>query len=239
MAVLKFPPVESADENGLLALGGDLEIQTLILAYRQGIFPWPISDEFPLAWFSPDPRGIIQLKNLHLNGRLKRYIKNCPFEFTVNQSFEQVLRACAAVPRKNQSGTWITEEIVESYNHLFIKELAYCVEARLKGELVGGVYGVCIHGVITGESMFHTETNASKFCLILLMAFLKRVGIDWLDTQMVTPVVKSLGGEEIPRQEFLRKLGQNPILRRNDIFPSPHNGSLTSEEVQKLFSEII
>ncbi len=223
MAILKFPPIETADPSGLLALGGDLEIESLILAYRNGIFPWPISDEYPLAWFSPDPRGILEFDHLKINKRLKRYLKNCPYKITFNQAFDQVIEQCSSTPRSDQSSTWITPEIIRGYHNLFTHQLAFSVEVwdEEEGEtqLVGGVYGVCIHGIISGESMFHTKTNASKFALIFLMLLLKRAGIEWLDTQMVTPVVESLGGHEIARQDYMHKLRMNPLKTRAEIFP--------------------
>lgn len=219
MAVLKFPPVETADENGLLALGGDLEVPTLILAYRQGIFPWPISDEFPLAWFSPDPRGIIEFTDLNVNKRFQRYLQKTSLKFTCNQDFESVIRHCSKVPRNQQSGTWITDEVIQSYLELFKRGMAYSLEARDGDELVGGIYGVCIDGIITGESMFHTRPNASKFCLCALLILLNSQGINWLDTQMVTPVIKGLGGKEIPRKEFLKRINQAPLKSRKEIFP--------------------
>ncbi|MCR9202966.1 MAG: leucyl/phenylalanyl-tRNA--protein transferase [Halobacteriovoraceae bacterium] len=219
MAVLKFPPVETADENGLLALGGDLEVPTLILAYRQGIFPWPISDEFPLAWFSPDPRGIIEYEDLKINKRFKRYLQKTNLEFTCNKDFESVIRNCSKVPRNQQSGTWITEEVIQSYLELFKRGMAYSLEAWEGDELVGGIYGVCINGIITGESMFHVLPNTSKFCLCALLILLKAQEINWLDTQMVTPVIKGLGGKEITRSEFLLRLNQAPLKSRKEIFP--------------------
>lgn len=219
MAVLKFPPVETADENGLLALGGDLEVPTLVLAYRSGIFPWPISDEFPLAWFSPDPRGVLDFDDLNLNKRFLRYLKSNDLSFTANKDFRGVIENCSSVPRTSQSGTWITNEVIDSYSALFNKGFAYSLEAWQEEKLVGGIYGVCINGIITGESMFHRVPNASKFCLVALMALLKRTGINWLDTQMVTPVIKSLGGKEIPRSEFLARIRRAPVRSRGEIFP--------------------
>lgn len=219
MAVLKFPPVETADENGLLALGGDLEVPTLVLAYRSGIFPWPISDEFPLAWFSPDPRGVLDFDDLNLNKRFLRYLKSNDLSFTANKDFRGVIENCSSVPRTSQSGTWITKEVIDSYSALFNKGFAYSLEAWQEEKLVGGIYGVCINGIITGESMFHRVPNASKFCLVALMALLKRTGINWLDTQMVTPVIKSLGGKEIPRSEFLARIRRAPVRSRGEIFP--------------------
>lgn len=226
MAVLKFPPVHTADENGLLALGGDLEVSTLVLAYRSGIFPWPISQEFPLAWFSPDPRGVIDYADLKINKRLLRYLKKANITFKANQNFTTVIEQCSLVPRSDQSGTWITDEVIDSYHELFKEGLAYSLEAYEGEDLIGGIYGVCINGIVTGESMFHKVPNASKFCLLALMALLQRAGITWLDTQMVTPVVKSLGGKEIPRSDFLKRIGNAPLKSRDDIFPASLDKSL-------------
>lgn len=223
MAIEKFPPIESADPSGLLALGGDLEVESLVLAYQNGIFPWPISDDFPLAWFSPDPRGILEFDRLSIGKRLRRYLRNCPYQITCNQSFTEVIDYCSKVPRSDQDSTWITPEIIKGYKDLFAEELAYSVEVWDDTELVGGVYGVCIHGIITGESMFHLQSNTSKYALIFLLLLLKNAGISWLDTQMVTPVVESLGGIEIPRKDFIQKLKENPLKSRSEIFPDQLN----------------
>ncbi len=223
MAIIEFPPIETADPSGLLALGGDLEVESLVLAYRNGIFPWPISDDYPLAWFSPDPRGILEFDHLKINKRLKRYLKNCPYQITFNKDFDQVIQKCSSTPRSDQSSTWITPEIIQGYHNLFTQQLAYSIEVWDDSQLVGGVYGVCIHGIISGESMFHTKTNASKFALIFLLLLLKRANIEWLDTQMVTPVVESLGGHEIPREEYIQKLKKNPLKTRSEIFPEKLN----------------
>jgi leucyl/phenylalanyl-tRNA--protein transferase len=220
MAVLQFPPIHSADENGLLALGGDLDVSSLVLAYRSGIFPWPISEEFPLAWFSPDPRGLIDFKDVIINKRLIRYLKNSPYQFTCNQDFKGVIQACSVVPRNHQSGTWITDEVIAGYCALFDKKYAYSIEAWRDNKLVAGIYGVCITGIVSGESMFHSESNASKQCLIGLISLLKLSGVTWLDTQMVTPVIRSLGGKEILRKEFLARLRKCPLKSREEIFPA-------------------
>jgi len=233
--ISKFPPLESADPSGLLALGGDLDVASLILAYRNGIFPWPISDEFPLAWFSPDPRGILEFDHLKIGKRLKRYLKNCPYEITFNQDFDRVIEACSQVPRSDQNTTWITPEIKKAYKRLYQHKLAYSIEVWSNTELVGGVYGVCIHGIISGESMFHTESNTSKYALIYLMLVLKKSGIDWLDTQMVTPVVESLGGREIPRKNYIQKLRSNPLKTRDEIFPDTFDLTEMRELAQSIF----
>lgn len=206
MAIAGFPPVESADEHGLLALGGDLEVESLLLAYSQGIFPWPISKEYPLAWFSPDPRGILAFEKLHLSKSLKKFLKNNPYEVRFNTNFEAVIMNCALVKRSDNQGTWITDEIINGYIELYKRGFAYSVETYEDDHLVGGVYGVCINRFYSGESMFHKADNASKVALISLLYQLHQKGIGWLDTQMVTPVVESLGGVEIPRETYLKML---------------------------------
>lgn len=206
MAIAGFPPVESADEHGLLALGGDLEVESLLLAYSQGIFPWPISKEYPLAWFSPDPRGILAFEKLHLSKSLKKFLINNPYEVRFNTNFEAVIMNCALVKRSDNQGTWITDEIINGYIELYKRGFAYSVETYEDDHLVGGVYGVCINRFYSGESMFHKADNASKVALISLLYQLHQKGIGWLDTQMVTPVVESLGGVEIPRETYLKML---------------------------------
>lgn len=206
MAIVAFPPLEEADEHGLLALGGDLELESLLLAYTQGIFPWPISDEYPLAWFSPDPRGILAFDKLHLSKSLRKFLKKNPYEIRFNTNFEAVIMNCARVKRNDQSATWITQEIINAYIEMFKHGFAYSCETYLDNKLVGGVYGVCINRFYSGESMFHLEDNASKVALASLMYMLYQRDIKWLDTQMVTPVVQGLGGVEIPRETYIKML---------------------------------
>jgi leucyl/phenylalanyl-tRNA--protein transferase len=206
MAIAQFPPIESADEQGLLAIGGDLEVDSLLLAYSQGIFPWPISKDYPLAWFSPDPRGILAFDKLHLSKSLRKFLRKNPYEVRFNTNFEAVIMNCARVKRIDQSSTWITQDIINSYIELHKLGFAYSIETYLDDRLVGGVYGVCINRFYSGESMFHLENNASKVALISLLYQLKQRDIGWIDTQMVTPVVESLGGVEVPRATFLEIL---------------------------------
>ncbi len=206
MAIVAFPPIEEADEHGLLAVGGDLEMESLLLAYTQGIFPWPISEEYPLAWFSPDPRGILAFDKLHLSKSFRKFLKKNPYEIRFNTNFEAVIMNCSRVKRNDQSSTWITQEIIDAYIELFKHGFAYSCETYLDDRLVGGVYGVCINRFYSGESMFHLEDNASKVALVSLMYMLKQRDILWLDTQMVTPVVQSLGGVEIPRETYIKML---------------------------------
>ncbi len=206
MAILEFPPIDSADEHGLLALGGDLETDSLLLAYSLGIFPWPISDEYSLAWFSPDPRGILFFDKLHLSKSFRKFLKKNPYDVRFNTNFAAVIKHCAEVKRQDQPSTWITQEIIDAYIKLQELGFAYSIETYLDDRLVGGVYGVCINRFYSGESMFHLEDNASKVALVSLMYLLKQRDIGWIDTQMVTPVVQSLGGVDIPRETYLKIL---------------------------------
>jgi len=206
MAIIKFPPLDSADESGLLALGGDLEIESLILAYSEGIFPWPISKEYPLAWFSPDPRGVLFLEDFHINRSFKKVLARNEFQVTFNQNFEAVILNCSRVRRKNESGTWITDEIIEAYINLFRNKLAYSVEVSADGQLVGGLYGVKLNNYYSGESMFFSRDNASKVGLYFLIEKLKSEKIAWIDTQMVTPFFAQMGAKYLARNDFLKML---------------------------------
>jgi leucyl/phenylalanyl-tRNA--protein transferase len=206
MAIIEFPPVENSDEHGLVALGGDLELESLLLAYSKGIFPWPINEEYPLAWFSPDPRGILAYDKLRLSKSFRKFLRKNPYEVKFNCNFEAVILNCARAKRSDQNSTWITQEIIDAYIELHKQGYAYSIETYLEDRLVGGVYGVCINRFYSGESMFHLEDNASKVALVSLMYMLKQRDILWIDTQMVTPVVESMGGVEIPRETFLKIL---------------------------------
>ncbi len=210
-----FPPVDSATEDGLVAIGGDMEIDTLLEAYKHGIFPWPISLDFPLAWFSPNPRGVLDFHELHVSRSFAKFLKKHQFQVTFNQAFDEVIRECARAYRKNQPGTWITPDIIKGYEKLFKANLAYSVEVWDKDKLVGGLYGVSMGNFFSGESMFSKETNASKFGLLSLIQHLQGRGIKWLDTQMVTPVVEQFGGKFIPREEFLKRLEDNPSFEKS------------------------
>lgn len=201
-----FPPIEEATEDGLVAVGGDLEVDTLVTAYRQGIFPWPVSVELPLAWFSPDPRGVIFMDEIHVPRSFEKFLKKNPFRVSFNTKMREVILECARVPRKDQPGTWITPDIISGYEKLFKEDLAYSVEVWSGDTLVGGLYGVCMGEFFSGESMFMKEDNASKFALWSILRLLKSHGVRFLDTQMVTPVVESFGGKYIDRNEFLEML---------------------------------
>ena len=220
-----FPDPELANEDGLVAVGGDLEVDTLVEAYRRGIFPWPLSTwpmnaDLPHTWFSPDPRGILDFSELHVSKSFVKFLKKTPYNVTFNKAFDKVIYNCAEMHRKDQPGTWITPGIIAAYTHLFEAGLAYSVEVWDQDEmLVGGLYGVSMGDFISGESMFMLEDNASKQGLYTLVCHLESKGITWLDTQMVTPIVKQFGGEYIPRPTFLERLNRVDWTRiRSDIF---------------------
>lgn len=206
-----FPPVETASEEGLVAVGGDLEVDTLIEAYQKGIFPWPLStfpsnQDLPNTWFSPDPRGILEFEELHVAKSFIKFLKKTPYTVTFNKAFREVIESCAAAKRKDQPGTWITPGIITAYTNLFDAGLAYSVDVWKENELVAGIYGVIMGEFVSGESMFTHEDNASKQGLYTLVHQLMSKNIMWLDTQMVTNVVKQFGGKYIDREEFIDKL---------------------------------
>jgi leucyl/phenylalanyl-tRNA--protein transferase len=197
-----FPDPALADADGLVAIGGDLSSERLLAAYRKGIFPWTAD---PITWWSPDPRAIFELDRFHVPQSLARVIRKGGFEVTIDQSFHAVMEGCAA-PTSGRGGAWITEEFIEAYTRLHRQGHAHSVECRLRGELVGGIYGVAIGGLFAGESMFHRVNDASKVALHHLVGHLRRRGFALFDIQMVTPATKPLGAIEIPRREYLQRL---------------------------------
>jgi leucyl/phenylalanyl-tRNA--protein transferase len=207
MAGLKFPNPRFAGPDGLVAIGGNLETETIINAYKDGIFPWPMSEEYPLLWFCPQERGVLYLKDLKISKRLERKLKNTDFTFTVNKDFESVIRGCS-----NRDDTWITDEMMETYIRLNNEGYAHSVECWLDEKLAGGIYGVLIEGIFSAESMFYNVTDASKAALIHLIELLKASGHDWVDIQMMTPHMESLGATGVQRDDFLKllKSSQNP-----------------------------
>jgi leucyl/phenylalanyl-tRNA--protein transferase len=209
MAIIEFPPLDSADENGLIGVGGDLEAESLLLAYTNGIFPWPISKEYPIAWFSPDPRGIIKTNDIHLPKSFKKFLKNHPYSVKFNTNFEAVILNCSRIKRNHETSTWITDDIINAYINFHKLGFAYSVEIYEADKLIGGLYGVRIKNYVCGESMFHTKDNASKLALYSLILKLQNESISWLDTQMITPVVEQLGGYYISRNKFMEYLNQS------------------------------
>ena len=200
-----FPPPDYADPSGLLAVGGDLSKERLLEAYRLGIFPW-YSDDQPILWWSPDPRLVLDLKDFTISRSLRKTLKKAIFQVTFDHAFEQVIQACAVVPRAAQNGTWITEEMREAYINLHGLGYAHSVESWLGGELVGGLYGVSLGKAFFGESMFHLKTDASKVALATLVEKLKSWDFHFIDSQMTTEHMIRLGAKELPRRIFLKRL---------------------------------
>lgn len=198
---LIFPPVDEAEE-GIVAVGGDLSPERLMLAYRSGIFPWYNPGE-PIVWWSPDPRCILFPEKLHISRSMKRILNRGEFDVTFNEDFKGVITNCKKAPRKEQEGTWITNEMVEAYIKLFEIGKANSVEVWQKGELVGGMYGVNIGTVFCGESMFSKVSNASKVALISFMEKFQKEGGRLLDCQIYNDHLARMGAEEISREEFL------------------------------------
>ena len=200
-----FPPPDYADPSGLLAVGGDLSSERLLEAYRLGIFPW-YSDDQPILWWSPDPRLVLDLKDFKISLSLRKTLKKGVFQVTFDHAFEQVIQACALVPRAAQNGTWITAEMQEAYINLHGLGYAHSVESWFGGKLAGGLYGVSLGKAFFGESMFHLKTDASKVALAALVEKLKSWDFHFIDSQMTTEHMVRLGAKELPRRIFLKRL---------------------------------
>jgi len=200
---LDFPNPRDAGEDGLLAYGGDLSPSRLIRAYRSGIFPW-YSKGDPILWWSPTPRLILNLDDFKLRRSLKKRIKY--FEYRIDSAFTKVMGHCAETPRPGQSGSWILPEIIEAYEVLHGMGFAHSFEAYQDGRLVGGLYGVAIGRVFCGESMFAHVNDASKAAFAVLVRHLKSWGFDFIDAQVPTEHLKSLGAIEVDREYFLMRL---------------------------------
>ena len=210
-----FPPVRRAlrEPNGLLAAGGDLSPGRLLEGYRHGIFPW-FSEGDPVLWWSPDPRMVLFPSDLKISRSLGKTLRNRSYEVRFDSAFREVIESCAA-PRKNTSGTWISEVMIDAYLELHRLGHAHSVETWIDGELAGGLYGVALGGVFFGESMFSHERDASKIALAALVARLTSDGFGLIDCQMHTRHLESLGAREIPRAKFsslLEELIQSPRL---------------------------
>ena len=201
---LVFPPPELA-EDGLLAVGGDLRPERLLLAYSMGIFPW-YTEEEPLLWWSPDPRMIVIPEEAHISRRLQRVIRQGTFRVTVDETFGDVIRACASAPRPGQGGTWILDDMVEAYCALHEKGFAHSVECWQGETLVGGLYGVSLGRAFFGESMFSRVTDASKAAFAALVDLARAWNFSFIDCQMTTPHLERLGGKEVTRERFLKML---------------------------------
>lgn len=200
---LSFPDPLQAHEEGIVAYGGDLSPSRLMLAYRSGIFPWYSAND-PILWWSPDPRLILELDDFILRRSLRKKIPQ--FEIRFDSAFSDVIRECSTAPRRGQKGSWIVPEMIEAYETLYALGHAHSVEAYQNGVLVGGLYGVSVGGVFCGESMFAKVTDASKVAFAVLVDHLREWGYDFIDCQVPTAHLKSLGAKEVSREFFLQRL---------------------------------
>ena len=205
---ISFPSVETADEDGFLAIGGDLSTERLLEAYRSGIFPWYNEDE-PICWWSPNPRCVLFPAQLHISKTMQQVIFRKEFNFIINSAFEAVMRRCQTIKRTGESGTWIQEEMIEAYCRLYKLGYAFSGEAWYDGKLVGGMYGLKIGKIFFGESMFSSITNASKFAFIKFVQHLQMEDVKLIDCQMRTDHLVSLGATLISRKEFTEILKEN------------------------------
>ncbi len=200
-----FPDPEKADPDGLLAIGGNLSVNTLIAAYSQGIFPW-FSEKMPILWWCPDPRMVLFPEKLRISKSLRHTIRQNKYLVKIDKSFEKVIEYCASSKRKGQEGTWITEEMKDAYIRLYKEGYAHSFETYYNDKLVGGLYGLSLGRTFFGESMFYKMTDASKVALYYLVEKIKNWNFHFIDAQQSTGHMKMLGAEEISRKEFLRIL---------------------------------
>lgn len=201
-----FPPADEASPEGLVGFGGKLTVEWLLDAYTHGIFPWPITDfEAPLAWWSPDPRAVIEFDRFHVPRRLERTCRSGMFRVTRDHDFPGVIRGCAMVPSR-VGQTWLTHEMIDAYIELHRAGYGHSIEVWHGGELAGGVYGVAIGGLFAAESKFYRVRDASKVALVHLVAHLRRCGYALIDIQQLTPHTARFGAAAIPRNEFLARV---------------------------------
>ena len=205
---LFFPPLDMADEDGLLAIGGDLNPERLLLAYRNGIFPWFNEDE-PICWWSPNPRFVLYPDELKVSNSMKTVLQNGKFRFTVNRAFSNVIQNCKTVSRHGQEGTWISPAMQKAYTTLHELGYAHSAETWQDGKLVGGLYGIRLGNLFFGESMFSLKPNASKFAFINYIKQLQLENVQLIDCQLHTNHLESLGAEMIPREIFAEILASN------------------------------
>jgi leucyl/phenylalanyl-tRNA---protein transferase len=202
-----FPAVNVADDEGIIAIGGDLSTERLLLAYKSGIFPWYNEGE-PIIWWSPNPRFVLFPENLKVSKSMQTVLRNASFRFTINKAFTQVIQNCKCVTRKDQLGTWITPAVQQAYTTLHTLGYAHSAEAWMNGELVGGLYGIRIGNIFFGESMFSKKSNASKFAFIYYVQQLQKEGVVLIDCQVYTEHLESLGATMIQRNRFIELLKQ-------------------------------
>ena len=202
---LQFPEPSLANEDGLLAIGGSLSTELLLLAYKSGIFPWYNDDE-PIMWWSPNPRCVLYPKNIIISKSMHTVLQNGKFRFTINKAFLQVIKQCQQINKNKHQGTWIHSDMIEAYHLLHLQGHVHSAEAWHNGELVGGLYGIKIGQVFFGESMFSTQSNASKFAFVKYVQYLQKENVQLIDCQIHSNHLQSLGAILIDRSAFINKL---------------------------------
>ena len=212
-----FPDPVYAREDGLLAIGGDLDPDRLLRAYSHGIFPW-YSEGQPILWHAPDPRFVLFTEEFHVGRSLKKTLRKRPFEIRMDTAFERVLLGCASANRPEQEGTWITREMHRAYTRLHKLGFAHSTEAWVGDDLVGGLYGVSLGGMYFGESMYAHQSDASKVAFVCLVAQLRRWGFDLIDSQVYTEHLARFGARDVPRSSFM-KLLQERMDRTSRVGP--------------------
>ncbi len=203
--IIEFRDPQLSNKDGIVHVGGELIPENIISAYKKGIFPWPHSEDFPMLWYSPDPRGVLYVEKFRINKSFEKFIKKTNFKVTFNHCFRDIVEHCQHNLIR-QEPTWITEDLLNAYCTLYEQGFAYSIEIWNEEELVGGLYGIKINNFYSAESMFYLSSNASKLAIYHLVDTLKANNIAWLDIQMVTPITAQLGGEEISRKKFLNLL---------------------------------
>lgn len=212
---VNFPDPRQTLAEGIIAVGGKLDVDTLFTAYYEGIFPWP-QEGYPLLWFSPERRGILEFKDLKVSRSLQKFRRQNPqIHFSVNKNFRQVIEECAKQPRPGQQGTWILPAMKHAYVDFHRAGYALSVEVYEENLLIGGIYGVLVEGLFSAESMFYKKSNASKLALWHLVDVLKQFNHEWMDIQMVTPITEAFGGKYVEREVFLQML--NEVHKKNGI----------------------
>lgn len=200
-----FPPLHLAEEDGLLAVGGDLQPGRILAAYRAGIFPW-YSEEDPILWWSPDPRFVLFPQELKISNSMKQVLKKKTFRISFNEAFTDVIKACGTTPRPGQDGTWLNADMQNAYTDLHRQGFAHSVECWQGDQLVGGLYGLKLGHAFFGESMFSTVSNASKAAFITFVQHYAAQGVSIIDCQVYTEHLESLGARHLPRQEFVARI---------------------------------
>lgn len=202
MSQVEFPPVEAADETGLLGVGGLATPDNLLEAYRRGIFPWPWSEQY-IAWFAPPERALLFFDSVHYSRSLQRVLRKHAYDIRIDTCFDSVIEGCRlAKNRTNQRGTWITRDLADGYRMLHARGYAHSIEVFQHDELVGGLYGVSLGKYFSGESMFHVIDNASKVALASAIEFLRGQGLTWMDCQVLSSITSTFGAIEVSRDDF-------------------------------------